>query len=270
MLSILITATMISCSSNDNNNTSSEENILYLKSYKSNTAPTPGYYDSNYQYNNGYLTTANGFTPFVGTYQYDTFGKLLNKNSNGIVYNYQYNNESKLTKQIEIGTNNNVVLTYNLNKINITKTYEVVGGTMYSELSELEIDNSGRIIKFKNLTPTTSYEFMSQEYSYDNNGNILQVKSKENNYNDPDFTVNYIYDNNKNPFYYSYLKLYKSIYYLNCRKGIQNYKHLGFTPNNMIQYGSENYVHTYNNSGFPIKWIKTTNNGLTEYNLEYY
>jgi len=268
---LLITLTLTNCNSDENINNSSEDNVLYLKSYKSNNAPSPGYYDSYYEYNNGYLISANGFTSFLGNYQYDATGKLLNKNSNGINYSYVYNSDGKLVKQIEIGTNNNIILTYNLNKVNITNTYEIAGGTPYSELSELELDNSGRIIKYRNLTPTTSYEFMSQEYSYDNKGNITQVRFKENNYNDPDYTVNYVYDDNKNPFFYSYKKLYKSIYYLNCRKGIQNYKHLGFTPNNMIQYGiSESYVHTYNNLGYPINWAKTTNNGVTEYNLEYY
>ncbi len=269
-LSILLS---LSCSSDSSNN-ELELNEMYIKSYKTVNAPSPGFYDAFFEYKNGYLINGTGFNAMGGTFQYDSSGKLITRQTGDKIYSYLYDNQGRLIKQLRNGTNDNITLTYDSNKITITESYDFINGRSI-EVSEIYLDNKSQIIKVKRITPSSSYEYMLQEYSYDDNGNITQLSYKENTNLDPDLIIKYEYDNKKNPFYTAFKKLYKSIYYLECRKGIPNYKHMGITPNNMTVYGSSTYDHKYNDKGYPIQWITTYENGgsvpaKTLRTIEYY
>lgn len=267
---------LFSCSSDsDNDNNAEDQNVAYIKSYKTTTSPTPSDYDAFYEYSNGYLIKGTGYNWFSGTFEYDNSGKLIKRQMADEEYLYQYDSKNRLIKQSKTGSQDNITLSYGSNKITISNTYNYNGGNKYSEISDIYLDDKGRIIRVKKLTPTTTYTSMAEEYLYDSNNNITQITYKENNYNYPDYVVRFQYDDKKNPFYYSFKKLYKSVYYLECRYGIPNYKFTGITPNNMIVYGSATYDHIYNSAGYPVSWLNTYENGgstpaTANYTVEYY
>ncbi|WP_433765990.1 hypothetical protein [Flavobacterium ginsenosidimutans] len=265
---------LFSCSSDSDTN-SEDLDVKYMKAYKTDTPEYPGDYDSFYEYSNGYLTKGKGYNLFSGTFTYDSSGKLISRHVYDQEYTFEYDSKNRLIKQSRTGSPDNITLKYDNNKITITNSYNYESAEHYDQISELYLDNKQRIIKYRNLSPTTDYTFMVQEYLYDDNNNITQITFKENNYNYDDFVVKYVYDNKKNPFYYAFKKLYKSIYYLECRNGISNYKHTGITPNNMTIYGTSTYAHQYDNDGYPVSWhMVYDNNGTVpataDYTVEYY
>jgi hypothetical protein len=278
ILAIVILSSIIlsNCSSDNDQSNSMSENIKYLKSDKSDNIVYPGDYDHFFEYENGYLThTSTGNTNINNTiYSYDTFGKLISKQNYNGYYAYVYDNQNRLIKEVETGTNNYTSLTYGTNKITLTRYYEYSGGSS-TENFEQTLDNSGRIIKHRRLTPATYETSMLNEYIYDNNGNISEVRFKEDNYGYPDRIVYYQYDNKPNPYFYSLKKINNSIYYLKCLNGLSNYEFSGFTPNNMTIYGSTTYSYTYDEVGYPKTQLKTYYDGsggtsTTGHTFEYY
>jgi hypothetical protein len=274
---VLITAiTLSNCSSDNNQSNTIDENIKYLKSDKSDNMIYPGDYDKFFEYENGFLTkTSTGNTNINNEiYTYDSYGKIISKQNYFGYYTYIYDNQNRLIKEVQNGTNNYINLTYGANKVSLTKYYEYPGGS-FTENFELTLDNSGRIIKHKRLTPTADETSMVDEYLYDNNGNISEVRFKENNYGNADKIVYYQYDNKPNPYFYSLKKINNSIYYLKCIDGLNNYEFSGFTPNNMTVYGSTTYSYTYDELGYPKTQLITYYNGsggttTTGHTFEYY
>lgn len=254
ILTLLMLFILSGCNSEDDNITT-EENILYLKS-KKNTNPDFSYLDEFYVFENGLLMNASGYTTFDGTYSYDNDNNLIEKESVYGNYSYEYDSQGRLIKELNMDTNNYYELVYSSDKVLINEFYN---GNL-TPFSEITIDSNGKIIKIRELIDTTSYTFMVQEYSYDNSGNIIELIYKENNNGDPDVYVNYEYDENKNPYYYSLRNLYQNTYYLECRSGIPNYIDKGFTPNNMVIYGNTSYMYEYNSDGYPISYTKSNGN----------
>ena len=273
---ILSSITLSNCSSDNNQSDSMSENIKYLKSDKSDNTVYPGDYDHFFEYENGYLThTSTGNTDINNTtYSFDTYGKLISVQTYNGYYTYVYDNQNRLIKEVETGTNNYINLTYDTNKVTLTRYYEYSGGSS-TEIFEQTLDNSGRIIKHRRLTPATYETSMLDEYIYDNNGNISEVRFKEDNYGYPDRIIHYQYDNKPNPYFYSLKKINNSIYYLKCLTGLNNYEFSGFTPNNMTIYGSTTYSYTYDEAGYPKTQLKTYYDGsggtsTTGHTFEYY
>ncbi|MFE3868317.1 hypothetical protein ACFX5E_09565 [Flavobacterium sp. LS2P90] len=275
-------ATLFSCTSDEKKSSENvsldDENILYLKSYKQDVAPSPGYYDSFFEYNNGFLLSGTGYNFLGGTFKYDNSGKLISRQINNQIYSYTYDSQNRLLKEIKDGSNDNITISYIGNKITFLNSHGDTYPYPYNEISEIYLDDLQRIIKTKRVTETSTIGYTVREYSYDSRNNITQLVYKESNSSEtvPDKYVNYQYDDKKNPFYYAYKKLYKSIYYLECRNGIANYKQTGVTPNNLTALGSsETFIHTYNNYDFPVKYIQKYDNGgqtpaTLERTMEYY
>ena len=254
ILSLLVLFLLSGCNSEDDNITT-EKNILYLKS-KKNTNPDFSYLNEYYVFENGLLINASGYTTFDGTYSYNNDSNLIEKESVSGNYAYEYDNQDRVIKELNVDTNNYYELVYSSDKVLINEFYN---GNL-TPFSEITINSNGKIIKVRQLVDTTSYTFMVQEYSYDNSGNIIRLIYKENNKGDADVDVNYQYDENKNPYYYSLKNLYKNIYYLECRSGIPNYIDRGLTPNNMTVYGSTSYSYEYNSEDYPISYTKSNGN----------
>lgn len=278
ILAIVILSSIIlsNCSSDNDQGNSMSENIKYLKSDKADNIVYPGDYDNFFEYRNGYLThTSTGNTDINNTiYSYDTYGKLISKQNYNVYCTYVYDNQNRLIKEVETGTNNYTSLTYGTNKVTLTRYYEYSGGSSTQNF-EQTLDNLGRIIKHRRLTPATYETSMLNEYIYDNDGNISEVRFKEDNYGYPDRIVYYQYDNKPNPYFYSFKKINNSIYYLKCLYGLSNYQFSGFTPNNMTIYGSTTYSYTYDEVGYPKTQLETYYDGsggtnATGHTFEYY
>jgi hypothetical protein len=273
---VVLSLFILSNCSNDDQSNNEPENIKYLKSNKSDNTTYPGDYDYFFEYQNGFLThTSTGNTNINNTiYSYDTNGKLISMQNYFGYFTYVYDSQNRLIKEVETGTNNYKSLTYGTNKVTLTRYYEYLGGSV-TENFEQTLDNSGRIIKHKRLTPATFFTSMLEEYIYDTNGNISEVRIKEHNDGSQDRIVYYQYDNKPNPYFYSLKKINKSIYYLKCMFGLSNYEFSGFTPNNMTIYGSTTYSYTYDELGYPKTLSKTYYDGsggtnTTGHTFEYY
>lgn len=277
ILVIVILSSIILSNCSDNNPSDNTiEDIKFLKSDKSDNIVYPGDYDHFFEFDDGYLTfTRTGNTDINNNiYSYNAVGKLISRQYYNGNFTYAYDNQNRLIKEVETGTNNYTNLTYETNKVKLTRYYEYAGGSS-TENFEQTLDNSGRIIKHRRLTSASYETSMLQEYVYDNNGNISEIRFKENSYGYPDRIVYYQYDNKPNPYFFALKKINNSIYYLKCLKGLSNYEFTGFTPNNMTIYGSTTYSYTYDEDGYPKTQLKTYYNGsggtsTTGHTFEYY
>ena len=239
--------TIYSCTPNDSDSDSnSNSNKNYLKSHFDDS----GFPATFYEYENGFLTKSyNG--NFVTTYQYDNIGRLQLRTVESQSYSYEYDNQNRLIKEIKNGTNDYISLSYLTNKI-IATNYSSTNGT--NLVSDIYIDNSGRIIKTVQMTSTYSSEYLTQEFTYDINGNVINRSYSDNVDNQPNISINFQYDNKINPFYNANKKLFNSIYYLEGRKefpiDIVN-------PNNIISVETSTSSSirniTYNTDNLPSK-----------------
>ena len=162
---------------------------------------------------NKLLKVANGYTHLEGQYTYSNDGKLISSiDQLGNQYTYDYDNNGRIKKQNEVGTDNYIELFYEDNKV-ITHRYYEFGssnGVPNSNLEkrELQIDGEGRIVKMVDLEPDQSaINTLYEIYEYDDNGNIIKVTSKNEN-EENESVRNYSYENIKNPYYYSFKKYY--------------------------------------------------------------
>lgn len=268
LISVVMIATAVNCSSENSQNSDNisldDPNPMYLKKYINDVPTSPAYAEGIFEYNNGLLTNGFGACWFSGSFQYDNNGKLLSRQKNGDSFTYLYDNQNRVVKQLKTGSNDFISLSYNGNIITVTDSYSYFGQTPYVEVFEITTDSSGKILKNKHLTPFSFSTHIVQEYVYDNRNNITQKTYKENNAipPQPDFSVNYQYDDKKNPFYYAYKKLYKSLYYIQHRRGIEIDIVTGVTPNNLTVFGSSTtFAYLYNTAGYPTKITQTYFNG---------
>lgn len=262
IINLIITA----CSSDDGNNENSNDSGKFLKSriYLNLPSDAPNY-DEFYQYENGLLKSASGFTHLLGNYTYSN-GKLINLKNQYEEFSYEYDQNGRIKKRNEIGTNNYIELFYEPNKV-ITHRFYEFGGTngipnSVLEKRELLLDNQGRIIKMTDLAQDqsaidTEYEI----YVYDNNGNIIKRTTKYLN-NPQEVITNYVYENIKNPYYYSYKKYYQLTYYLENFIGLSIYNNFGLTPN-LIKSANSTYESNIENN--PILEHKNEFNITYEY-----
>jgi uncharacterized protein YcfL len=266
LILIIINVIISSCSSNNETNEISNDLGKLLKSriYLNLPSDAPNY-DEFYQYENGLLKSASGFTHFLGTYTYDN-EKLINKINKYEAFSYEYDQNGRLKKQKEIGTNNYIELFYYPNKVITHRFYEFgltngIPNTAF-EKRELLLDNKGRIIKMTDLAQDQSAIDIEYEiYIYDDNGNITKKTAKYLN-NPQEVVTNYFYENIKNPYYYSYKKYYQLTYYLENFIGLSVYNHNGLTPN-LIK--SSNSTYEINMENNPIIEHKNEFNITYEY-----
>jgi hypothetical protein len=246
---------IIICSCNNDNSEDNNEvlNKNYLKSYT-----FEGETSTEFEYNKGFLTKETfqylDIPKQETTYNYNDDGKLLSQQFGLYKFSYLYDNQNRLIKEVRNGTNNFSTLEYLANKIIVTNFSENPKGTTSTIVTEVYIDNKGRITKTVQSTPTYSNQFLIHEFTYDNNDNVVRLAFKSNIDNHPDSIINYEYDDKKNPFYYSYKNLYKSIYYLVFSSEVS----LGpIVPNNIISASTSTGTTitnlTYNIENYPIK-----------------
>jgi hypothetical protein len=250
----------ISCIS-DNDNPEYSGKLLKSKIYLNLPSDAPNY-NAYYEYENGFIKTALGYTRLLGDYYYEG-DKLISKYSNNKLFNYQYDQSGRLKKQIEVGTNNYIELFYYDSKV-ITHRYYEYGGINGVPLSafekrELLLDSMGRIIKMTDLdTEQSSINSDYEIYDYDNIGNIIKTTTKYT--NDSNIIIrNYQYENIKNPYYYSCLKYYQITYYLEFFLGLQISDHYGLTPN-LLKDSFSLSTYEINSDNYPIV---EQNNGIT-------
>jgi YD repeat-containing protein len=242
--------TIFSCKSDDSDS-NSNSNKNYLKSYFNDT----GSPDSFYEYDNGFLTKIFFFN-IVTTYKYDNKGRLQLKTYGNQTYSYEYDNQNRLIKEIKNGTSDYITLSYSTSKVIAT---EHSSSNSTNLVSEIFIDNLGRIIKTVQMTPTYSNQYLIQEFTYDINGNIINRLYSGSVSNEPDLSINFQFDNKINPYYISYKNLYNSIYYLESRK---EFSYESINPNNIISVETTTATSTrnitYNIDNLPTKMINST------------
>lgn len=248
---IIINLIISSCSSENSTTENSNDSGKFLKSriYLNLPSDAPNY-DEFYQYENGLLKSASGYTHLLGNYTY-TDGKLVNKINQYEQFSYEYDQNGRLKKQREIGTNNYIELFYETNKV-ITHRYYEFGATngipnSVLERRELLLDSQGRIIKMTDLAQDQSaIDVEYESYVYDNSGNIIKKTSKYLN-NPQEIITNYSYENIKNPYYYSFKKYYQLTYYLENFIGLSLYNDYGLTPNLIKSSNSTYQINNENN-----------------------
>ena len=252
ILSIL-TIINISCSSDNDSDDVQNDLGKFLKSriYLNPSSGAPNY-DEFYEYENGFLKSATGFTHLLGDYIYSN-GKLMNMSNQNEQFSYEYDGNERLKKQIEIGTNNYVELFYETNKVITHRYYEFGGTNSVLEERELLLDNQGRIVKMTDLAQDqsaidTEYEI----YEYNSNGNIIKKTAKYLN-NSQEVITNYEYENIKNPYFYSYKKYYELTYYLENFIGLTIYNDFGITPNLIKSTNSTYDIDSENNPTLEYK-----------------
>ncbi|WP_281237717.1 hypothetical protein [Flavobacterium praedii] len=257
MKKIYLFILIIICScSNDNSEDNNESlNKNYLKSYT-----LDGESSTEFEYHKGLLTKETSqyldLPKQETTYLYNDEGKLISEQFGLHKFSYLYDNQNRLIKKVRNGTNDFSTLEYLTNKIIVTNFYENPKGTTNTIVSEVHIDDKGRITKTVQNTSTYSNQFLIHEFKYDSNNNVVQLAFKSNIDNTPDVVVNYKYDAKKNPLYYSYKNLYKSIYYFILSSEVL----LGpIVPNNIISVststGATTTNLTYNIENYPIKGV---------------
>lgn len=269
---ILIVLFNLSCSSDDDSEESALENAKYIKSriYTNLPSDAPNY-DEFYEYQDNLLKSASGFTHLLGEYSYDSSGKLTSMFNQYEQFSYEYDENGRITKQNEIGTNNYIELFYENNRVIIHRYYEFgsTNGVPNSRLEEREllIDNQGRITKMTDLAPDqsaidTDYEI----YEYDNSGNIIKVTSKQSDEQE-ERVYNYTYEDIKNPYYYSLKEYYKKTYYLEFFLGLHLYNDYGLTPNLIA---SDDKTYETNEFNYPTTEFKQSYSDVYEIIYEYY
>jgi len=252
----LILIVFYSCSSDNSNENHPNLNKGLLKSIDSGK-------DGNeeYEYENGYLTkvipNVPGMLVTENRYEYNNEGKLtasiVNKTQKT---SYLYDTQDRLIKVIKEGTGDYSVLEYFPNKVLVTNHYETTSNSSKNLISEVYIDNRGRIIKTIQITPSYSSQYLITDIKYDSNDNIVQIINSGNTNKEPDLIMNYEYDSKKNPEYVSYKYYNQSLYYWMFSNSNSI---ISMSPNNIISIkGSTASVIKeikYNNDNFPINII---------------
>jgi len=270
-LYLLILFLVMACTSND-----SEEiinaNAKYLKSkiYTNLPSGAPNF-DEFFEFDDNVLISASGRTQFIGDYTYNQNGYVTNRTSQGNSFSYEYDAQDRPVSETD-ASGNSVRLEYEGNTINIFETRN--GET--TPFSRLTTNGLGQIIEYRELRDmSSSYTFMVQKYVYDVNGNITEIRYEENNFGDPDTVLTYEYDNNANPYFESLKHLYRSIYYVKNRGGLQHYADRGLTPNNIMSVSRDGMVTTtysyqYDNDGYAVQGSRSSQNSPTsEYVFDY-
>jgi len=239
---IIATFVNTSCSSEDNN---FSEKLLKSKVYLNLPSGAPNY-DEFYEYENELLKLASGFTHLLGEYTYNN-GKLISMNNQYKQFNYVYDQNGRLKKQIEVGNNNYIELFYETNKVITHKYYEFGNNNSHLEKRELLLDSNNRIVKMTDLDQDESAIDIEYEiYVYDDNGNVI-TKTTKNLNNSQEMVTNYSYENIKNPYFYSFKKYYESTYYLENYTGLTLYNDHGLTPN-LIKSSNSTYKTDFGNN----------------------
>ena len=253
------------CNSDDVSESSNQiESFLKSRVYLNLPSNAPNR-DEFYEYESGLLKSATGFTHLLGNYTYNN-GKLISMNNSFEQYTYQYDQNGRLTRRLETGTNNYIELFYQNNKVITHRYYEFGGSQSRLEQRELLLDNQGRIIQMIDLAQDQSaIDIEYETYEYDNNGNISKRTSKYLN-NPQEVVTNYTYESIKNPYYNSFKEYYKLTYYLDFFLGLIIYNDYGLTPN-LIQSSSSTYE--TNNFNYPTKENKQSNGDTFEIIYEY-
>ncbi len=236
--------------------------LLQSKIYLNLPSDAPNY-DEFYEYDNGLLTSASGYTSLLGNYSYSKEGRLESMQNEYEYFTYEYDTQGRLSKQKEVGTNNYIALSYEKNKVITHKYYEYGNNNSVSEERELFLDNEGRIVKMVNLTPEEGEEII---YEYDNRGNI--IKTITTSYENAEEIIrNYTYEDIKNPYYDSFYKFYQKTYYLNFYLGLQIQNNYGTTP---YLIKDENQVFEVNEKNYPFLLHKQVYDDTYEIQFNYY
>lgn len=285
LLTLLIIGILFTSCSNDDDNSSviPEANKKFIKAV---TKPdlTQINRDHFFEYDDGLLTSATGFTILTGNYEYDSEGKLTGKTNFDGLFTYEYDNQNRIVKEVKVGTNNYIELTYQSGKVITERYYEFAGGLGNGggevlEIRELELNSNGLIIKMTEISNTTTTDFSQEngfykeyeQYEYDTNGNITSITTKY--FDDPNESVlNISYDDKINPYYIAFEKYYNITYYLENFSGVIFYNWYGLTPNNIISRGTENRTFVYDEDNYPISWQRFFADGSSnaEAFVEYY
>ena len=266
-----------SCSeSDDNSSIIPETNKKYIESV---TKPdlTEINRDHFFEYNDGLLTSATGFTILVGNYEYDSGGKLIAKTNYNGQFKYEYDDQNRITKENKVGTNDYIELIYQSDKVLTKRYYEFGGGPQNGggsnlEQRELQLDSQGRIIKMIDLAQDESaIDVEYKEFQYDNIGNIIKITTKYLD-NPTETTIDIEYDDKVNPYYVAFEKYYDQTYYLEYFTGLIIYNSYGLTPNNIVSRGTENRDFVYDKDGYPVSWQRFFADGSSnaEALVEYY
>ncbi|WP_298121349.1 hypothetical protein [Flavobacterium sp.] len=244
---LIVGLTIFSCKSDDSNS-----NKNYLKSYYNDAIDT----EILYEYDNDFLTKVSYSNYGTTTFKYDNRGRLHLKTYGSQTYSYEYDNQNRLIKEIKNGTSDYITLSYSTGKVIVT---EHSSNNSTNLVSEIFIDNLGRVIKTVQMTPTYTSQYLIEELTYDINGNMINCLFSGNVNNEPDLSINFQFDNKINPIYISYKKLYNSIYYLEFRNSFFSDS---INPNNIISHGTTSSTSTrnitYNVDNLPTKIINST------------
>lgn len=261
---ILSVLTLIYTSCSSDNDSDEPQNDLgkFLKSrvYLKSPSGAPNY-DEFYEYENGFIKSVTGFTHLFGDYTYSN-GKLTSKSNQRGQFTYEYDQNGRLKKQLETGTNNYIELIYETNKVITHKYYEFGWTNSVLEKRELLLDSQGRIIKMTLIQDQSAIDTEYKIYEYDSNGNITKKTAKYLN-NAQETITNYVYENIKNPYFNSYKKYYELTYYLENFNGPHIYNDYGITPD-LIK--SRNSTYETNNENNPTIQYK----GQYEISYEYF
>jgi hypothetical protein len=188
---LLIGVLFYSCSKSDNNSSINfDANKKYIQSV---TKPdlTQINRDHYFEYNDGLLTSASGYTILAGNYEYDSNGKLIGKVNIDGQFSYEYDNQNRIIRENKVGTNDYIGLTYQSGKVITERYYEYAGGLGNGggevlSIAELELNSSGKITKVNYISNVTTTDFSQENnisteyelYQYDNNGNITKITTK--------------------------------------------------------------------------------------------
>ncbi|NJB84253.1 hypothetical protein GGR97_003068 [Wenyingzhuangia aestuarii] len=287
ILLLLIIILLIGCS-NDDNVESNNNQLLnvkrkYIKEILNPSAPD-SYRDEFFEFDNGLMTKSWGYTAFLGSYKYDSSGKLITKTDSENQFKYEYDNQNRIIKEIKTGTKDYIEIKYYDNKI-ITKRFYVFGGDFengggdVTEIKELELNDIGNIIKVTEISNVSrtrngdrTFSYTEYEkYEYDDRGNIIKIISKHSEDNN-ETILELTYDDKINPYYIALEKYYNITYYLENFYSVQPYNWYGISPNNIVRIGSETITYEYDQDDYPIKWNRYYGNGLSsgDFMINYY
>jgi len=285
LLTLLIIGILFTSCSNDDSDTSiiPEINKKFIQSV---TKPdlTQINRDHFFEYNDGLLISATGFTILAGNYEYDSGGKLTSKTNIDGQFTYEYDSQNRIVKEVKVGTNDYIGLTYQFGKIITERYYEFAGGIGNGggevlETRELELNTDRKIIKMTEISNVTTTNFSQnnslykeyEQYQYDTNGNITTITTKYFNSSN-ESVLNIGYDDKINPYYTAFEKYYNITYYLENFSGIIFYNWYGLTPNNITSRGTESRVFIYDKDNYPTKWQRFFSDGSSnaEAFVEYY
>ncbi|RXP62695.1 hypothetical protein EC396_02965 [Lutibacter sp. HS1-25] len=236
-----------------------------LKSLSGDTTTGGFTYNYSFEYERGFLTKYKK-NDVVETYTYDKTGKIIASSTysepvsklNGFYanYEYQYDSQGRLIKQLDIDRKMYRDLAYEDNKVTniIYKSDGQLGNDGWVHFT----DQLGRVIK----TQWFHEVYYTYEYAYDDRGNIIKrvIKTKGADLIERIYEEVFEYGNGNNPFYQSFKKRYESILYLEHLFGLN-----AISPNIRL---SEGLTYTFDKDNYPLT-LKNENDN-TNWTFEYY